>query len=188
MMTPQDLASGSERMAWVAARVEGAMFINVQGDEPLMPPGTIDAVVAALLDSDAEIATAACPLSNPGALHNINVVKLVTDRSGNALYFSRAVIPFDRDAAEHSAPDGNGFGETGVYFKHIGIYAFHRDALLRYAALPPGRLEQLEKLEQLRALENGMRIRVAIVPTDSQAVDTPEDLAAVEELIRKLEA
>ncbi len=186
MMTPPELASGSERMAWVAERVAGAVFINVQGDEPLMPPATIDAVASALGESDAEIATAACPLADPAALANPNVVKLVTDRSGNALYFSRAGIPFDRDAGENSPAHGNGFAERGVYFKHIGIYAFRRDALLRFAALPPGRLEQLEKLEQLRAMENGMRIRVAVVPADSQAVDTPEDAAIVEELIRTM--
>lgn len=186
MMTPPDLASGSERMAWVAERTDGEIFINVQGDEPLMPPATIDAVAAALHDSDADIATAACPLSSLADLNNPNVVKLVTDCSGNALYFSRAGIPFHRDAAEMSVRGGNPFGEGGVYFRHIGIYGFRRDALLRFASLPPGRLEQLEKLEQLRALENGMRIRVAIVPTDSQAVDTPEDLAKVEELLRNM--
>lgn len=186
VMTPPELASGSERMAWVARRIDGDVFINVQGDEPLMPPETIDAVAAVLIDSDADIATAACPLLNSDALRNPNVVKLVTDRSGNALYFSRAPIPYDRDGTEDRVQGGNGFGEGGVYVKHIGIYAFRRDALLRFATLPPSVLEQLEKLEQLRALENGMRIRVAFVPTDSQSVDTPEDLAAVEETIRRL--
>ncbi|MBE0644639.1 MAG: 3-deoxy-manno-octulosonate cytidylyltransferase [Bacteroidetes bacterium] len=191
MMTPPELASGSERMAWVAERIGGAVFINVQGDEPLMPPATIDAVAEALLDSDADIATAACPILDSDAMSNPNVVKLVTDRDGNALYFSRAPIPFDRDAdaahaqRENTRQPGNGFGENGVYLKHIGIYAFRRDALLRFAALPPGRLEQIEKLEQLRAMENGMRIRVARVPSDSQAVDTPDDVPIVEELIRK---
>ena len=183
VMTPSELASGSERMAWVAARGVGEVFITVQGHEPLMPPSTIDAVAAALRDSDADIATAACPLRDPSALSNPNVVKLVTDAKKNALYFSRACIPFDRDATTAHETDGNAFADGGVYFKHIGIYAFRREALQRFAALPAGRLEQLEKLEQLRALEHGMRIRVAIVPADSQAVDTPEDLAAVEALL-----
>ncbi len=185
MMTPSELASGSERMAWVAERSDGAIFVNVQGDEPLMPPATIDAVAAALRESDADLATAACPLADPEALRNPNVVKVVTDRDGNALYFSRAGIPFDRDPVGRSSADGNGFPGTGVYLKHIGIYAYRREALLRFAALAPGRLEQIEKLEQLRALENGMRIRVATVASDSQAVDTPEDVTIVEELIRK---
>jgi 3-deoxy-manno-octulosonate cytidylyltransferase (CMP-KDO synthetase) len=183
VFTPWDIASGSERMAWVAERSEGDVFINVQGDEPLMPPSTIDAVAEALRKSDADIATAACPLRDPAALSNPNVVKLVTDAEKNALYFSRACIPFDRDAATGNNADSNAFADGGVYLKHIGIYAFRRDALKRFAALPAGRLEQLEKLEQLRALEHGMRIRVAIVPADSQAVDTPEDLAAVEALL-----
>ncbi len=184
MITPSELASGSERMAWVAERIEGEVFINVQGDEPLMPPATIDAVAAALRESGADIATAACPLRDPAALRNPNVVKLVTDRDGNALFFSRAGIPFDRDAEGKPGSRGNGFDTPGVYFKHIGIYAFRRDSLLRFAALPPGLLERVERLEQLRALENGMRIRVAVVPSDSQAVDTPEDLAAVEALLK----
>lgn len=184
MITPSEMASGSERMAWVAERIEGDVFINVQGDEPLIPPATIDVVAAALRESDADIATAGCPLRDPAALWNPNVVKLVTDRSGNALYFSRAGIPFDREAAERISLDGNGSDERGVFFKHIGIYAFRRYAVLRFAALPPGLLERVEQLEQLRALENGMRIRVTIVPSDSQAVDTPEDLAAVEALLK----
>ena len=197
VMTPPELASGSERMAWVAERMEGEVFINVQGDEPLLPPSTIDATAEALAASDAEIATAACPLRDPAAFFNPNVVKLVTDAAGNALYFSRAPIPHDRDAAATEPENGNGFGNGGVYSeqigihpmnvgihrKHIGIYAFRREALRRFAALPPGRLEQLEKLEQLRALEHGLRIRVADVAADSQAVDTPEDLRLVEDLL-----
>lgn len=185
MMTPSELASGSERMAWVAERMEGEVFINVQGDEPLLPPSTIDATAEALTRSDADIATAATPLRDPAAFFNPNVVKLVTDAAGNALYFSRAAIPHDRDGAAAGTHAGNGFSDDGVYLKHIGIYAFRREALRRFAALPPGRLEQLEKLEQLRALEHGMRIRVALVPADSQAVDTPEDLRTVEDLLKK---
>ncbi|MBR9976065.1 MAG: 3-deoxy-manno-octulosonate cytidylyltransferase, partial [Bacteroidetes bacterium] len=127
---------------------------------------------------------------DPEAFFNPNVVKLVTDAAGNALYFSRAPIPHDRDGSAAQAGDGNGSGDGGVYSgqigihrKHIGIYAFRREALRRFAALPPGQLEQLEKLEQLRALEHGLRIRVADVAADSQAVDTPEDLRLVEELL-----
>lgn len=180
MMTPSELATGSERVAWIAERVPGDTFVNVQGDEPLLPPETVDAVIRALRDSDADIATAACPLRDPDQLANPNVVKLVTDVTGYALYFSRAGIPADRDQMDAT---GNPGVAAGVYRKHIGIYAFRRAALLRFAGLPAGRLEQREKLEQLRALEHGMRIRVVDVPTDSQAVDTPEDKELVEALM-----
>ncbi|MDX9759804.1 MAG: 3-deoxy-manno-octulosonate cytidylyltransferase [Bacteroidota bacterium] len=180
MMTPPELASGSERVAWIAERIPGEMFVNVQGDEPLLPPDTVDAVVRALRESGADITTAACPLHDSDHIANPNVVKLVTDAAGNALYFSRAGIPFDRDGTD---ANGNHALPSGVYRKHIGIYAFRRAALLRFAALPAGRLEQHEKLEQLRALEHGMRIHVVDVPTDSQAVDTPADVALVEALM-----
>jgi len=179
MLTPEDLASGTERMAWVAAQCEADIFVNVQGDEPLLPPATIGAAVAALKrNATADIATAACPLTGKEGISSPNVVKLVTDRDGFALYFSRAAIPFQRDA-------GNASGHIGVYRKHIGIYVFRRSALLRFAQLPPSPLEQLEKLEQLRALEHGMRIVVADVPVDSQAVDIPEDIALVEDMINR---
>ncbi len=180
MMTPADLPSGTERMAWVAARSDAEIFVNVQGDEPLLPPSTIDAAVHALRRNEAaDIATAACPLNVTEGISSPNVVKLVTDREGFALYFSRAAIPHIRDA-------GNAIDHIGVYRKHIGIYVFRRDALLRFAQLPPSPLEQYEKLEQLRALEHGMRIVVADVPTDSQAVDIPEDIALVEDMIERM--
>ncbi|PLX31802.1 MAG: 3-deoxy-manno-octulosonate cytidylyltransferase [Ignavibacteria bacterium] len=172
-LTPTDLASGSERMAYVAAHLDAEIYVNVQGDEPLLPPSTIDAVITALRDADdADIATASCPLRHPKEISDPNIVKLVTNQAGFALYFSRAGIPHLRDA-------GNEIPETGVYRKHIGIYAFRKDALLRFAALPPTLLEQSEKLEQLRALEHGMRIIVAEVEHDTQAVDTPEDIKKV---------
>lgn len=180
VMTPDDLASGSDRVAWVAAHTDATMFVNVQGDEPLLPPATIDAVIRSLRDSDADIATAACPLRSHRHMFDPNIVKLVTDRNGNALYFSRAGIPFPREKEN----DGNAFDTYGVFLQHIGIYAFHRQSLLRFAALEESTLERVEKLEQLRALEHGMRICVSIVPAHSQSVDTPEDLAKVEKSIR----
>ena len=208
VMTPADLPSGTERMAWVARETEADIYVNVQGDEPLLPPATIDAAVDALIrNPEADIATACCPLTGDADIANPNIVKLVTDRAGFALYFSRAPIPHVRDSAGIETPsggtaedasgsgdtadgdgrsadgDGNAFARTGVYKKHIGIYVFRRNALLRFAALDPTPLERLEKLEQLRALEHGMRIVVAEVETDSQAVDTPGDIEKVERLI-----
>jgi 3-deoxy-manno-octulosonate cytidylyltransferase (CMP-KDO synthetase) len=178
MLTPVELASGTERMAWIAARVRAGMYINVQGDEPLLPPSTIRAAVTALENhAEAHISTAACPIRSATDISDPNIVKLVTDRAGFALYFSRAAIPHLRDA-------GNAIMQTGVYRKHIGLYVFRHDALRRFASLPPSSLEQVEKLEQLRALEHGMRIIVADVPADSQAVDVPEDVLKVEILLR----
>jgi len=176
VMTPADLASGTERMAWVARKTEADIYVNVQGDEPLLPPATIDAAVEALTrNPEADIATACCHLHHAADIANPNIVKLVTDRAGFALYFSRAAIPHVRN--------GNAFGGTGVYRKHIGIYVFRREALLRFATLDQTPLEHSEKLEQLRAIEHGMRIVVTEVETDSQAVDTPGDIEKVERLI-----
>jgi 3-deoxy-manno-octulosonate cytidylyltransferase (CMP-KDO synthetase) len=178
IMTPDDLRSGTERIAWVAERVEADIYVNVQGDEPLLPPATIDAALASLAaHPEADIATASCPLSDRQGISSPNTVKVVTDAAGFALYFSRAAIPHQRDA-------GNAIGQPGVYRKHVGLYVYRRRALLQFAALPPSALEQAEQLEQLRALEHGMRIAVAEVAADSQAVDVPEDIERVERLIR----
>lgn len=181
LLTPPELASGTERMAHVAVSLDAAVYVNVQGDEPLLPPATIDAVIGALRETpDADIATASCPLRHQADISNPHIVKLVTNRAGFALYFSRAAIPHQRD-------DGNGIAERGVYKKHIGIYAFRNDALQRFAGLRPTALEQHEKLEQLRALEHGMRIIVADVAQDSQAVDTPEDIGKVLAILQRAE-
>ncbi len=174
VMTPADLASGSERVAWVAAREQADIVVNVQGDEPLLPLDTIGAVIAPMLkNAGIDIGTAACPLPDAEAAMNPNVVKAVVAANGRALYFSRACVPHVRDGAD----------ATGPWLKHIGIYAFRAAALARFAALPAGVLEQQEKLEQLRALEHGMSIHVALVAHDSQAVDTPSDLDVVRALM-----
>ena len=178
IMTPDNLQSGTERIAWVAERVKADVYVNVQGDEPLLPPATIDAAIAALhAHPEADIATASCPLPDPQGISSPNTVKVVTDAAGFALYFSRAAIPHAREA-------GNGIAGTGVYRKHVGLYVYRRSALLQFASLPPSMLEQVEQLEQLRALEHGMRIAVAEVTADSQAVDVPEDIERVERLLR----
>ena len=172
-MTAATHASGTDRLAEIGASVPCDLIVNVQGDEPLLDPSVIDAVVEPMLrDPSIEMATAARRLRTLGELHNPRMVKVVCDARGSALYFSRAPIPFARD--------GSAFDEARV---HIGLYAYRRATLLRLAALPPGRLEGLEALEQLRALENGVRIQVVETAFASAEVNTPEDLARVRQLL-----
>jgi 3-deoxy-manno-octulosonate cytidylyltransferase (CMP-KDO synthetase) len=176
-MTRADHRTGTERIAEVAAHEEGDVFVNVQGDEPLIDPVAIDTAVGALLEEPpAEIATVATPIRHAGDIMNPNVVKTVLDFDGNALYFSRAPIPWVRDTQQKIHVK---------YWKHMGLYAFQRDALLEYPTLPQGELEKIEHLEQLRWLENGWKIRVAEVEHDAVSVDVPEDVARVEKLLQK---
>jgi 3-deoxy-manno-octulosonate cytidylyltransferase (CMP-KDO synthetase) len=174
-MTRGDHRTGTERVAEVAAHVEGDIFVNAQGDEPLLDPAAIDAAVAALLEEPAaEVATVATALRTLPDVMDPNVVKVVLDFDENALYFSRAPIPWVRDTA----------GKVHVkYWKHLGLYVFQRDALLEFPTLPQGEIERVEQLEQLRWLENGWKIRVAEVEHDAVSVDVPEDVARVEKLI-----
>jgi 3-deoxy-manno-octulosonate cytidylyltransferase (CMP-KDO synthetase) len=176
-MTRADHRTGTERVAEVAAHVEGEFFVNVQGDEPLLDPVAVDTAVNALLEEEpAMIATVATPIKTRADIMDPNVVKTVLDFDGNALYFSRAPIPWVRDTA----------GKVQVrHLKHLGLYVFQRDALLEYPTLPQGELERVEQLEQLRWLENGWKIRVAEVEHDAVSVDVPEDVARVEKLLHK---
>ena len=176
-MTRPDHRTGTERVAEVAAHMDGQVFVNVQGDEPLLNPEVVDAAIAALLEEPpASIATVATPIRLPADIMDPNVVKTVLDFDDNALYFSRAPIPWVRDSA----------GKIEVqHLKHLGLYVFQRDALLEYPTLPQGTLEKIEQLEQLRWLENGWKIRVAEVEHDSVSVDVPEDVARVEKLLQK---
>jgi 3-deoxy-manno-octulosonate cytidylyltransferase (CMP-KDO synthetase) len=176
-MTRSDHRTGTERVAEVAAHVEGDVFVNVQGDEPLLDPAAVDAAVASLLeDPPASIATVATPIKTPADIMDPNVVKTVLDFEGNAIYFSRAPIPWVRDT---------GSKVLARHLKHLGLYVFDREALLEYPTLPPGELERIEQLEQLRWLENGWKIRVAEVEHDAVSVDVPEDVARVEKLLQK---
>ena len=164
--------AGTDRVAAVARDLPYDIVINIQGDEPLMEPAMIDQVVQALLDDpQLPIATLCRRLTAPEEIDSPNVVKVVRDRHDDALYFSRAPIPFRRSAAQP------------VYWKHLGIYGYRKTSLLQFVALPPTPLEQTEQLEQLRALENGMRIRVLETPHDTIAVDTPDDLKRVEQTL-----
>lgn len=178
-LTRADHPSGTDRVAEVAARLECDAVVNIQGDEPLMEPSVIDAVAGALAHS--EMATAATPLRRPEELDNPNVVKVVVSRSGRALYFSRRTIPYLRDAASGSESERLA---AFPFLKHLGIYGYRRETLLRLVRLPPSPLEQAERLEQLRALEHEIPIAVVTVEHDSVGVDVPEDVARVEDLIR----
>jgi 3-deoxy-manno-octulosonate cytidylyltransferase (CMP-KDO synthetase) len=174
-MTRPDHRTGTERVAEVAAHESGDVFVNVQGDEPLLDPAAVDTAVDALLEEpQAAIATVATPIKTPGDIMDPNVCKVVLDFDENALYFSRAPIPWVRDNA----------GKVQArHLKHLGLYVFRRDALLEYPTLPQGELERIEQLEQLRWLENGWKIRVAEVEHDAVSVDVPEDVARVEKLL-----
>jgi 3-deoxy-manno-octulosonate cytidylyltransferase (CMP-KDO synthetase) len=176
-MTRTDHRTGTERIAEVAVHEEGDVFVNVQGDEPLIDPVAIDTAVGALLEEpQAQIATVATPIRHAGDIMDPNVVKTVLDFDGNALYFSRAPIPWIRDTQQKLHVK---------YWKHLGLYVFQREALLEYTTLPQGELERIEQLEQLRWLENGWKIRVAEVAHDAVSVDVPEDVARVEKLMQK---
>ncbi len=187
VMTPAHCASGTDRIAVAAAGIAADVVVNVQGDEPLLDPRAIDAAVAPVRDDDAcRLATLSVPLTDPREMLSPDVVKVVCDARGDALYFSRSPLPFVRLGAGTSAADSaRAAVERGAARKHVGLYVYRRDALLRLAALPPSPLEQAEGLEQLRALQAGMRIRV--VPVDDAggiAVDTEDDLRRVRERLR----
>jgi 3-deoxy-manno-octulosonate cytidylyltransferase (CMP-KDO synthetase) len=181
-MTRADHPTGTDRLAEVAARIETDLVVNVQGDEPLIDPKMIEQAVAPLRKNRGiPMGTLKCPLTSLEEFRNPNVVKVVTDRQGFALYFSRAPIPHPRDLGAALPTDLTGLN----CFKHVGLYVYRKDFLLTYPKLALTPLETLEKLEQLRALEHGFRIRVVETALPSQGVDTPEDLERVLELLRR---
>lgn len=180
-MTSTAHASGTDRLA-ECARIAGwsddTVVVNLQGDEPFAPAEGIRAVADLLRDSGADMATLAAPVLDAETLFDPNAVKVVQAADGDALYFSRAPLPWPRDAF---ARDRSQLPDGGHWLRHIGIYAYHAGFLQRFAAMPPGRLEQIESLEQLRVLEAGFRIAVAATPAPfPPGVDTPEDLARAE--------
>jgi 3-deoxy-manno-octulosonate cytidylyltransferase (CMP-KDO synthetase) len=177
-MTRPEHPSGSDRIAEVAGRCGDDAVINIQGDEPLIDPAVIDAVANALAQN--EMSTAATLIKNISELDNPNVVKVVVNADGRALYFSRRTIPYLREAASRPVPEQLA---AFPFLKHLGIYGYRRETLLRLVKFPVSPLENAEKLEQLRALENGIQIAVVKVDYDSVGVDVPEDVARVERLI-----
>lgn len=176
VMTAPECPSGTDRVAEVARRLPDAqVLVNIQGDEPLIAPEALRAISAPFLDPAVEMATLVRALT-PEERGNPNVVKAVLAENGDALYFSRADLPFDRDAQQGNTPAGI------ARYAHLGIYGYRRDTLLKLASLPPTPLELCERLEQLRALGHGIRIRCAVTSFISIGVDTPADLTAAEAL------
>jgi 3-deoxy-manno-octulosonate cytidylyltransferase (CMP-KDO synthetase) len=178
-MTRGDHPSGSDRIAEVAGRMNCDAVVNIQGDEPLIDPAVIDAVAGALGQN--EMSTAATAIKNPAEYDNPNVVKVVVNTAGRALYFSRRTIPYLREAA--SRPTSEQLAAF-PFLKHLGIYGFRRETLLRLVRFPVSPLENAEKLEQLRALDHGIGIAVVKVDYDSLGVDVPEDVGRVEEILK----
>jgi 3-deoxy-manno-octulosonate cytidylyltransferase (CMP-KDO synthetase) len=175
-MTREDHPTGTDRLAEVAARIDADLVVNVQGDEPLIDPRMIEAAVEPLRqDPGILMGTLMTPIASVDEFLNPNVVKVVTDRDGFALYFSRAPIPHPRDFTSDLELHLSALAPR----KHVGLYVYRRDILLRYPRLPATPLENLEKLEQLRALEHGFRIRVVETALTSLGVDTPADLERV---------
>jgi 3-deoxy-manno-octulosonate cytidylyltransferase (CMP-KDO synthetase) len=171
IMTSEDCASGTDRVAEAVADIDADIIVNLQADEPEIDPKHIDFVARLLVDHQhAPMATLAADFQNPEQIADPNIVKVITDEAGRAIYFSRAPIPYDRE--------GCGIGETGQYLRHLGIYAYRKDFLLKITALPQTRLEKIEKLEQLRAIENGFEILVGKVGHTHDGIDTPEQYAA----------
>ncbi len=198
-MTRADHRSGSDRVMEVAEALDwpdDAVVVNVQGDEPLIPPQVIRQVADLLLnDPDARVATLSCPIHDLAEVFDPNVVKVVSGADGFALYFSRAPIPYARDAfaalpagerRQGPVPEHGPVPEDGPWRRHVGIYAYRLAALRDFVATPPGRLEILESLEQLRLLEAGVPIRVAAAAADVPAgVDTPADLDRVRQRLER---
>ncbi len=178
-MTRADHPSGSDRIAEVAERCGCDAVVNIQGDEPLIDPSVVNAVANAL--NQCEMSTAATPIKNVAEYDNPNVVKVVVNAAGRALYFSRRTIPYLREAASRSASEQLA---AFPFLKHLGIYGYRRETLLRLVKFPVSPLENAEKLEQLRALDNGIPIAVVKVDYDSVGVDVPEDVARVEALLK----
>lgn len=176
VMTREDHPSGTDRIAEAVAERDCDVVINIQGDEPLIEPELIDRLAGAMAAGDWDMATAATPIENDEDLNNPSIVKAVFSQDGQALYFSRAPIPFVRDAETDVA---------GAHWRHLGIYAYRRDYLLKLVAEPVCALERLEKLEQLRALHIRCRMNVLEVDDVGIGVDTPEDIEKVERILQE---
>jgi 3-deoxy-manno-octulosonate cytidylyltransferase (CMP-KDO synthetase) len=179
VMTRDDHMTGTDRVAEAASASDAYWVVNIQGDEPTLDPSAIDAAILGVLDQEgdqaAPMGTLKTRILRPEIVNDPNVVKVVTDHEGNAIYFSRSPIPCIRDKS----------GDQTVHYKHIGLYIYQRDFLLAYPDLPVGPLETAERLEQLRALENGIKIRVVETDYDALGVDTPEDWQQVVELFEQ---
>jgi 3-deoxy-manno-octulosonate cytidylyltransferase (CMP-KDO synthetase) len=180
MMTDEGLRTGSDRVAKIAREIAADVYINLQGDEIPMATGFLEDLILAFVGSDAEIGTLKRTITDTRELADPNVVKVVTDRQGYALYFSRSPIPYLRDRRREDVS-----AIPGLHWKHLGVYAYTHAALMRFAGLPAGSLEGSEQLEQLRLLEAGIRIRVWETKHGSMRIDTPEDLVKAEQILTR---
>jgi len=182
VMTPADLPTGTDRVAFAARSIpEADIIVNVQGDEPLIPAAMIDEAIRPLIaDPSIVCGTLVKKIATDEELQNPSVVKVVCNVQGDALYFSRSPIPYARDTRQQDRTAAH------TYYRHIGLYVFRRTFLLHLAGLAPTPLELAEKLEQVRILEHGYRIRATVTAHDSIAVDTPEDLERVRQLVRNV--
>jgi len=179
VMTPADLLSGTDRVAYIAREKEAEIFVNIQGDEPFISPFDIDRVALILMeDSEVDMGTLVKEIRLDTELTDPNTVKVVTDKNSRALYFSRSAIPFCRDKKNASE-----WIKGYKYLKHIGIYSYRREFLIKLSEIGPSSLERTEKLEQLRVLENGFTIKVAETDNEPLSVDTPEDLCRAREYL-----
>jgi 3-deoxy-manno-octulosonate cytidylyltransferase (CMP-KDO synthetase) len=176
IMTSTEIQSGTDRMAAVAKQIEGDVFVNVQGDEPLIDPSAIDQAIQPVLDEKFELTSLRVPLKSTDDLMNLNVVKVIVDDANRALYFSRYPIPYSRVAPETAT-------SPFLCSKHVGIYVYTRDALLKVSSLVPTELERAESLEQLRAMKAGIAIGVFEADFDSVGVDSQEDLERVRKIL-----
>ncbi|MDP8264576.1 MAG: 3-deoxy-manno-octulosonate cytidylyltransferase [Candidatus Aceula lacicola] len=174
VMTDKECASGSDRIAQAVKNIDAGIVINIQGDEPMLDASIIDGLVDVLKkDKDVQMSTAVVKMRKSKDAQDSNVVKAIVDRKGYAIYFSRSPIPFDRE------------GKGAQYFKHLGFYGYRKSFLLGFKDLPPSVLEQAEKLEQLRVIEAGYKIKVIETEFDTIAVDTKEDLSKVKKALKK---
>ena len=178
VMVTGDYRTGTDRVARVARMFNGNYFVNLQGDEIPLQPDLLTDLIEPFIESGTGMGTLKRAIDSTEDVHNPSVVKVVTDQQGNALYFSRAPIPLVRDDASRRAVEG-------LHYIHLGLYMYQRDTLLKLASLPTGRLEDAEKLEQLRALEHGIPIRVWETKHDSLRVDTPQDVEPVTERLQQ---
>jgi|WetSurMetagenome_2_1015567.scaffolds.fasta_scaffold68967_3 3-deoxy-manno-octulosonate cytidylyltransferase (CMP-KDO synthetase) len=182
LLTSPEIQSGSDRVAAVASQIDGHIFVNIQGDEPLIAPDMIDQVVRLLLENTSiQVGTLVKEITAADDLINPNIVKVVLNHQMNAMYFSRSPIPFIRDEV-HTAK----WLERHTFYKHIGLYVFRREFLMQYEQLPASHLEKAEKLEQLRILEAGTIIKTGITKFDSIPIDTLEDVERVLTILRQL--
>jgi len=193
MLTSPHHRSGTERVAEVAAGIDAAIVVNCQGDEPLIQPEAIDQAIEPFSHVPSiMVTTLITPLAHGADLYNPHVVKVVVDREGFALYFSRAPIPYPRSIVEQASTDSDNETEfiknlpkkeLSGYWQHIGLYAFRREFLLKLTVLPPSRLEEQEKLEQLRIVENGYKIKTVMCSSPSIGIDTPQDIERFRSLL-----